>query len=109
MQKNPQTYSDIARSELFRKLMDRKKRFIVPLTLFFLAFYFTLPVLTAFSNALNQPAFGSVSWGWVFAFAQFIMTWVLCYLYTKKAKEFDLTCEQIKEQLTQTEKGRNIS
>jgi uncharacterized membrane protein (DUF485 family) len=109
VQKNRQTYSDIARSELFRKLMDRKKRFIVPLTLFFLAFYFTLPVMTAFSDALNKPAFGPVSWGWVFAFAQFIMTWVLCYLYTKKAREFDETCEQIKGQLEQTEKGRSIS
>lgn len=99
MKKNPLTYSDIARSELFRKLMDKKKRFIIPMTLFFLAFYFTLPVLTSFSNVLNAPAVGSITWAWVFAFAQFIMTWVLCSLYSKQSVTFDAICEEIKDQV----------
>ena len=33
---------------------------------------------------LNTPAFGDVTWAWVFAFAQFIMTWALCMIYSKK-------------------------
>ncbi|ALS24289.1 MULTISPECIES: DUF485 domain-containing protein [Paenibacillus] len=99
MKKNQLTYSDIAHSELFRKLMDKKKRFIIPMTLFFCAFYFTLPFLTAFSNVLNTPAVGSITWAWVFAFAQFIMTWVLCSLYSKKSVTFDAICEEIKDQM----------
>ncbi|WP_442857367.1 DUF485 domain-containing protein [Bacillus sp. FJAT-42315] len=38
---------------------------------------------------LNVSAIGSISWVWLFAFAQFIMTWVLCMLYVKKANQFD--------------------
>jgi uncharacterized membrane protein (DUF485 family) len=67
MDKNRPTYSEVARSELFRKLIKKKKRFIVPMTLFFLAFYGTLPVLTAYSNVLNRDAIGSISWAWLFA------------------------------------------
>lgn len=104
MKKNQLTYSDVARSELFRKLMDEKKRFIIPMTLFFLAFYFTLPVLTAFSNVLNAPAIGSITWAWVFAFAQFIMTWVLCSMYSRKSETFDAICEEIKDQMHNEER-----
>jgi uncharacterized membrane protein (DUF485 family) len=105
MDKTRLTYSEVARSELFRKLMDKKKRFIIPMTLFFLAFYGTLPVLTAYSKVLNRDAIGSISWAWVFGFAQFIMTWVFCWLYTRKSAEFDAICEQLKEKVqTKSEK-----
>jgi uncharacterized membrane protein (DUF485 family) len=93
-QENP--YSKIAASTRFRQLMDRKKRFLLPYSIFFLVFYFALPVMTSYSDVLNESAFGPISWAWVFAFAQFIMTWVMCWLYTRKAVEFDALCEQIK-------------
>lgn len=79
----------IARSPAFRSLLADKARFILPVTVFFLAFYFTLPLLTSYSKVLNQPAFGVIPWAWVFAFAQFIMTWTLCGLYTRRAAQFD--------------------
>jgi uncharacterized membrane protein (DUF485 family) len=97
-------YSDIARSQLFVSLMAKKKRFIVPITVFFLAFYFTLPVLTSYSKVLNNAAVGPISWAWVFAFAQFIMTWVLCSLYSRKSVEFDNMCDQIKSEVHHTGK-----
>lgn len=87
-------YQKIAQSQSFRELMASKKKFIVPITVFFLLFYFVLPVLTAYTDVLNKEAFGSISWGWLLAFSQFIMTWVLCSVYSRKAKVFD---EQIKE------------
>ena len=88
-------YSKIAASKRFRLLMNRKKRFILPYSIFFLVFYFTLPLMTSYSNILNESAFGPISWAWVFAFAQFIMTWVMCWLYARKAVEFDAICEQV--------------
>lgn len=106
LRKNQLTYSDIARSELFRKLMAKKKRFIIPMTLFFLAFYFTLPVLTSYSDVLNNRAVGSISWAWIFAFTQFIMTWALCSLYSRKSKTFDALCEEIKDQVQAAEERR---
>ncbi|MFM9277477.1 DUF485 domain-containing protein [Paenibacillus jiagnxiensis] len=99
------TYSEAAKTETFRNLMAKKKRFIIPLSVFFLAFYFTLPILTSYSDVLNQPAFGSVTWAWVFAFAQFIMTWVLCYLYTRQSVKFDAMCNELRAQTAQKDEG----
>ncbi|MGD6796184.1 DUF485 domain-containing protein [Metabacillus indicus] len=93
-------YTKIVQSESFQKLLQAKRSFILPMTLFFLAFYFTLPVLTAYSDVLNQPAAGPVSWAWVFAFAQFIMTWALCMMYSRKARKFDEIVETIKSEST---------
>lgn len=98
-----QDYSKIVQSAPFQKLMHEKKKFILPLSLFFLAFYFTLPILTSYTSALNEPAIGSISWAWVFAFAQFIMTWTLCILYSKKAAKFDKLVNNVVEQ--QASKG----
>ncbi len=89
-------YTKIVQSPSFQQLLKTKRNFILPLSLFFLAFYFTLPILTAYSNVLNQPAFLSMTWAWVFAFAQFIMTWTLCILYTRRAAKFDELVEVIK-------------
>ncbi|WP_199614382.1 DUF485 domain-containing protein [Paenibacillus alkalitolerans] len=97
MQEQKIRYQEIAKSPAFRLLMDRKKRFIVPMSLFFLAFYFALPVLTAYFDFLNTPAVGSITWAWVFAFAQFVMTWSLCIIYSKKAEEFDKMVQRIQE------------
>lgn len=55
------------------------------MTVFFLLFYFALPILTSYTDVLNHPAIGPITWAWVFAFAQFVMTWVLCILYSRKA------------------------
>ncbi len=92
-------YSRIVQSRSFQELLRQKRAFILPMTIFFLVFYFALPVITAYSDVLNKEAIGSISWAWVFAFAQFIMTWTLCILYTKKASKFDKTVESIVQEL----------
>ncbi|MBH0165701.1 DUF485 domain-containing protein [Fictibacillus sp. 7GRE50] len=88
-------YSEIVKTNQFQQLMAEKKRFILPMTLFFLLFYFSLPILTAYTNVLNQNAIGDITWAWIFAFAQFIMTWALCMIYTKRAKRFDELAEKV--------------
>ncbi|SFA55593.1 Uncharacterized membrane protein, DUF485 family [Parageobacillus thermantarcticus] len=91
-------YSQIVQSSSFQHLMREKKNFILPSTLFFLVFYFALPILTSYSNVLNASAIGPISWAWVFAFAQFIMTWALCTIYSKRAAKFDEIVERIKQE-----------
>ncbi|MNK06040.1 hypothetical protein D3C87_239310 [compost metagenome] len=91
-------YNRISTSPAFKRLMHKKKRFLFPMTLFFLVFYFLLPVLTSYSKVLNEPAIGPISWAWVFAFAQFIMTWTLCIIYSRKSVQFDQDIEQIKQE-----------
>lgn len=92
-------YTKVVQSQKFQELLRKKRNFILPLSIFFFVFYFTLPIMTAYSTLLNQEAFLHMSWAWVFAFAQFIMTWTLCTLYTKKAKSFDAIAEEIKKDI----------
>lgn len=95
----PIQYGEVAQSEKFKELIASKKRFIIPMTVFFLVFYFTLPILTSYTNVLNNSAIGPISWAWVYAFAQFVMTWALCIIYSKKSKEFDRKIEEIKSDI----------
>ena len=92
-------YTQAVQSQKFQELLRKKRNFILPLTIFFFVFYFTLPIMTAYSTVLNQEAFLHMNWAWVFAFAQFIMTWTLCTLYTKKARSFDAMAEEIKKDI----------
>ncbi len=79
----------VERTEAFRDLVRRKKAFILPATIFFLVFYFGLPVLAGFTTWLNGPAIGSITWAYVYAFAQFAMTWILMHLYVSRANRWD--------------------
>ncbi len=96
-------YTAVASSADFQKLLQAKKRFIIPMSLFFFCFYIALPLMTSYSKILNTPVLGAITWAWVFAFAQFIMTWALCMIYSKKATAFDEMADRI---LVSLEKGR---
>lgn len=91
----PLQYSQVEKSTKFKELMQDKKRFIIPLTVFFLLFYFSLPILASYTTILNNPAIGSITWVWILALAQFVMTWTLCILYVRKAAKFDQQAEEI--------------
>jgi uncharacterized membrane protein (DUF485 family) len=93
--KTESDYSSIVQSSSFQTLISEKKKFIIPVTIFFFCFYFALPILTSYSTILNHKFVGSISWAWVFAFLQFIMTWGLCMLYSKKAAKFDELAEKV--------------
>ncbi|MET1031027.1 DUF485 domain-containing protein [Domibacillus tundrae] len=99
-------YETIASSPEFKSLVRKKNKFLLPVTVFFLLFYFSLPLLTSFSTVLNRPAIGDISWVWLFALAQFIMTWTLCMIYVKKANGFDSDADKILTQHNKLE-GRD--
>jgi uncharacterized membrane protein (DUF485 family) len=83
-------WSKIASDPGFHALQRAKRRFIVPATIFFLIYYTALPVLVGyFPEAMKRPVWGKVNWAYLFAFSQFIMTWVVCGLYVRVAKRWD--------------------
>lgn len=88
-------YEEVVEKPKFKKLMHDKKKFILPFTIFFLVFYFTLPIMTSYSTVLNKPAIGDISWVWIFAIAQFIMTWTLSMIYVRRFSRFDKDAEDI--------------
>lgn len=84
----------------FQQLIKEKKRFVVFVLTFSFIFYFMLPLsLIFFPEIMNQTSIiPGVSWSWLFAFLQIIMTWSMVHLYYKKAKYFDKIAEEIKRE-----------
>lgn len=88
-------FEEIASSPDFKHLLQTKKKFLIPSTIIFLSLYFLLPILTSYTEILNQAAIGSISWTWAYSIGLFIMTWALCMIYAKKAAKFDEVAEEI--------------
>lgn len=88
----------LERTSAFRELVKSKKAFIVPATIFFMVFYFGLPVLSGFTTVLNAPVIGAITLAYVYAFAQFIMTWTLLHMYVSRANRWDDLVDQARVQ-----------
>src|SRR5699024_7673720 len=88
-------FVEVAESEAFKSFVKKRKNFVLPYTIFFLVFYFTLPILTSYTTFLNTPAFGDISWVWIFATGQFVMTFALCTVYVVRAGKFDEEADEI--------------
>lgn len=91
---NSPDWDRIAQSPEFRTLMKRKRRFIVWSVAFFTVYYFALPVLTGYFRFLNTPVFGAMNYAYLFALSQFLMAWVLAFLYIRHANETDRLIEE---------------
>jgi len=86
----------VASSPAFRKLIDGKKRFLIPAVVFFLVYYFLLPSFAGWAKALMAvKVSGAINFGYVFALSQFVMVWVLAWLYVRKANQFDRMADQV--------------
>jgi uncharacterized membrane protein (DUF485 family) len=83
-------WDQIAGMEEFRALVKAKIRFIAPATIFFVAYYFALPILVGYARELmEKPVIGVVNLAYLFALSQFVMAWVVAALYVRAAGRFD--------------------
>ena len=77
-------------SPAFRELLAAKRRFIVPATLFFVVYYFALPLAVGFLPGLmSTRVTGSLNLAYLFALSQFAMAWTLAALYVRAAARWD--------------------
>ena len=53
--------------------------------------------MTSFTTVLDGKAFGDITWVWIYSIGLFVMTWVLCMTYVKKAASFDEDAQKIIE------------
>ncbi len=103
MDQHHEEWVRIERTSAFKELIRSKKAFIIPATIFFMIFYFTLPFLTAFTTVLNFSVIGAITGAYVYAFAQFIMTWVLAHLYLNRANKWDDLVDESRRQAAAAE------
>jgi uncharacterized membrane protein (DUF485 family) len=84
----------------FRALVRAKRAFIVPAGLFFVAYYFALPVLVGyFPVAMSTPVVGRINVAYLFALSQFVMAWTLMALYVRRARRYDVMAEALLQRL----------
>ena len=94
----------IAETQEFKDLMATKRIFIVPAFVFFLVYYFLLPILVGYApQFMSTKVFGGeLNLAYLFALSQFFVAWIIAALYVKAANNFDRLAKDI---LDKTGKG----
>jgi uncharacterized membrane protein (DUF485 family) len=88
------------RSPEFRELVRKKRAFVVPATIFFLAWYFGFIILAGYAPDFMGREFiaDGLTVGYALALSQFVMVWVLGAMYVRRAdREFDPLAERAAE------------
>ena len=77
----------IERSPEFRELTRQKRSFVVPATIFFLTWYVGFIFLTGYAPDFMGREFitDGLTVGYALALSQFVMTWVLGWMYVRRA------------------------
>ena len=87
---DPVNWSRVTQLPEFRTMVRAKLRFIIPATLFFVVYYFALPVLVGYApGVMSKKVLGVVNIAYIFALSQFFMAWIIAALYIRAAAKFD--------------------
>ena len=71
----------------FQELIRKRRSFVLPGTIFFLSYYMAFILLAGYAPDFMGEEFitDGVTVGYALALTQFVMTWVLGWLYVRKA------------------------
>ena len=83
------------------ELENRHRRFVWPATAFFLVYYLTLNVLAGTSpDLMGRKLFGEFTFGYLFALSQFLMAFVVAWVYSRwAASRMDPLATDLREKL----------
>lgn len=96
----------VAAMDEFKALLAAKARFIAPLTVFFLVYYLALPLLVGYApDFMDTKVIGDINVAYLFALSQFAMTWVLAWIYLRRAAVFDGMVQNIVAKLKSMKGG----
>jgi uncharacterized membrane protein (DUF485 family) len=91
-------WQSLAATAEFKALLKAKARFVVPATIFFIVYYFSLPLLVGYAPQLMaRKVFGVVNIAYLFALSQFLMAWLLAWAYVRAAARFDRMARDVVE------------
>jgi uncharacterized membrane protein (DUF485 family) len=81
----------IERSPEFQELVTRRRSFVLPATIFFLAWYMGFILLTAYAkDFMSERVYEGLTVGYCLALTQFVMVLVLGLMYlSRSAKVYD--------------------
>jgi len=86
----PADWNAIAADPDFTALVRSKLKLVVPATIFFVIYYFLLPIGVGwFPELMRKRVWGAVNLAYLFAFSQFFMAWALAFVYVVAAAGWD--------------------
>ncbi len=98
----PGRWRELAAEPRFRALQRSRRRFVLPATFFFIAYYLALPISVGFfPKSMSRAVAGPLTLAYCFGLSQFAMAWILLGLYLWRARRFDVEAAQIRKQETQ--------
>ena len=93
-------WAAIERTAEFQALVRAKRAFIIPATLFFIAYYFALPALVGYwPELMSTRVAGRINVAYLFALSQFAMAWGLMIAYIRRARRFDRMADDLVRQV----------
>lgn len=96
-----QAFLEMQASPQFQELRHRLRRFVFPMTAFFLAWYAAYVLTATYApGVMATKVFGNVNLGIVLGFAQFVTTFAITALYVRFAnRELDPRSSAIRAEL----------
>jgi uncharacterized membrane protein (DUF485 family) len=100
-------WNRVAAGEEFKSLVKAKVRFIIPATIFFIIYFFALPVLVGYApDLMNRKVIGSINVAYLYALSQFFMAWIVALLYVRAASRHDRMARELVSRLEKTRGGK---
>jgi uncharacterized membrane protein (DUF485 family) len=98
----------IEHSPEFQELVRKRRSFVVPATIFFLAWYIGFIILAGYAeDFMGKSVYEGLTVGYLLALTQFVMTFGLGFWYLRKAdREFDPLARRAVERIVKPEAGR---
>ena len=102
-------YIAVEESAPFRELKKRQRRFVFPLAVAFLVWYFVYVLLSSFApEFMAQPVSGAITVGLVLGLAQFVTTFAITMGYVAYAnRRLDPRAEALRVELERADGGRS--
>jgi uncharacterized membrane protein (DUF485 family) len=87
----------IERSPEFQELVRKRRSFVVPATIFFLAYYMGFILLTGYAHEfMAESVYEGLTVGYCLALTQFLMVFVLGIMYLRRAdRDYDPLAKKV--------------
>jgi uncharacterized membrane protein (DUF485 family) len=96
-------WEGLEQTDEFKQLVRARVRFVLPATIFFLVYYFLLPLGNGLApNFMRTDVIGHINIAYLFALSQFIVAWLLAFFYIRQANNvFDRLAAKVRERAAQ--------
>ena len=87
----------IERSPEFQELISRRRKFVLPATIFFLSYYMAFILLAGYAaDFMASSVYQGLTVGYCLSLTQFVMVFVLGIMYLRKAdREYDPLAQRV--------------